>query len=154
MYPHGLANFAPVALRARLAAATLALASCSASGSASPIASFTGTPLETVTSTSGAWSIAVRASPSPPVRGVCSFELAVTDAHDAAVEGLSISVVPWMNAMGHGASVTPTVTAEGSGTYRIDEVTLFMPGAWTLRTTFAPVGGGAIDTANIPVDVQ
>jgi hypothetical protein len=39
-----------------------------------------------------------------------------------------------MPAMGHGTSVTPTVSAEGGGDYRIDDVDFFMPGLWELRT--------------------
>ena len=51
--------------------------------------------------------------------------------------------------MGHGASVTPTVTALGDGRYQIDDVDFFMPGEWTLRTAIA---GGSTD--NVTPDFQ
>ena len=53
------------------------------------------------------------------------------------VDGLAITVLPWMPDMGHGASVTPTVTAAGGGRYVVENVELFMPGKWELRTTLA-----------------
>lgn len=105
--------------------------------------------LETVT-TDGGRTIAVRASPSPPVRGVDSFELTVKNG-DQPIDGLAIDVEPWMASHNHGASVVPEVTALGSGKYLVKNVSLFMPGRWELRThlTTAKID----DHASIAVDV-
>jgi len=66
------------------------------------------------------------------------------DEHGASIDGLSIDVTPWMPAMGHGASVQPTVTPQGEGKYLVDNVYLFMPGVWELRSVFA---GSSTDRA-------
>ncbi|MGZ3417958.1 MAG: FixH family protein [Polyangiales bacterium] len=110
--------------------------------------------LETVTS-DGGLSIAVRASPSPVVRGVDSFELTVTKA-DHTVAGLSIDVEPWMAAHGHGTSVKPEVTTLGDGKFLVKNVSLFMPGRWELRTHLtgsSPDQTVIDDHATILVDV-
>lgn len=52
------------------------------------------------------------------------------------MDGLAVSVVPWMAAHAHGTSVVPIVTPRGDGRYLVTEVALFMPGAWQLRTSF------------------
>jgi hypothetical protein len=107
-------------------------------------ASFPAAALMTVPGAQGNVSLEIRTSPSqPPSRGVSSVEYTVT-AGDEPVEGLTIEVVPWMPDMGHGASVTPTVTDEGGGRYVVDDVELFMPGKWELRTTLT---GSAEDRA-------
>lgn len=102
---------------------------------AGPGPGFGTTPLTTVSSESGALQVAVFTDPQPPVRGTVGVRLAVTDAAGAPVTGLTVEVVPWMNAMGHGSSVSPTVTARDGGVYELSNVYLFMPGQWTLRTT-------------------
>ncbi len=93
----------------------------------------------------------VTTTSEPPVRGVNTFMLDVTDAASgSARDALSISVVPWMPVMGHGASVVPSVVAKGGGVYEIDEVDLPMPGQWQLRFSFAgPVSDGAEPTFDV-----
>jgi hypothetical protein len=105
--------------------------------------------LETVTTTGGL-TIVVRASPSPVVRGVDSFELTVKDGAQP-IEGLALEVEPWMASHNHGASVVPEVSALGQGKYLVKNVSLFMPGRWELRThlTAAKID----DHASIAVDV-
>jgi YtkA-like len=103
------------------------------SGSAFPAAS-----LMTVPGAQGAVSLEVRTAPAqPPSQGVSSVEYTITAGGEGGerVDGLAISVVPWMPDMGHGTSVVPTVTAEGEGRYVVDDVDLFMSGTWQLRTT-------------------
>jgi YtkA-like len=91
-----------------------------------------------VASQSGAYEIAMLAHSPSPARGDHSLELVVTSAQDSSpIDGLSLTLVPWMPAMGHGASVVPTVTPLGDGAYELDNVDLFMAGLWELRTTFA-----------------
>lgn len=123
---------------------------CSCGGDAAPENQGFGA-LETVTS-DGGLSIAVRASPSPPVRGVDSFELTVS-SQGAPLDGLAIEVAPWMTSHNHGASVAPEVSALGSGRYLVKNVSLFMPGRWELRTHLTGSAPKTDDHAIIPVDV-
>jgi hypothetical protein len=107
---------------------------------------FTGAPLLTSKSAAGALSLDVRTSPQPPIQGLQAAQLVITDsATGAPVDGLSIAVVPWMPAMGHGTSLVPTVSAQGKGVYEIDQLSLFMGGEWELRLA---ITGPYVDTAN------
>ena len=115
-------------------------------------AGFPAQPLERLTSAAGTYGMVVRTSPpQPPRAGVLSVELRIVDRAGVAVDGLALDVVPTMPAHGHGAAVHPTVTAQGGGVYVLDGVSLYMPGAWELRTTFE---GKASDVATIPLDVH
>lgn len=86
----------------------------------------------------------VRSAPEqPPVRGACSFTLDASDPPSGApLDGLVLSVEPWMPAMGHGTGMEPLVSALGEGSYVIDEVMLFMPGTWELRIDVEFPDGG------------
>jgi hypothetical protein len=76
---------------------------------------------------------------------VQSVELVITDAATGAPEtGLSLDVLPWMPAMGHGASLKPTVMESPGGVYVVDDVDFFMAGTWELRTSFS---GSLVDYA-------
>jgi hypothetical protein len=100
---------------------------------------------------SGQLLVQVRTSPQPPQRGTIGVELVVTSAAEgAARDGLTVNLVPWMPAHGHGSSVVPTVSAKGHGTYLLTNVDLFMPGHWELRTTFS---GPLTDHAALAFDV-
>jgi hypothetical protein len=100
------------------------------------------------TTQTGAYTIALRTSPSqPPPRGEMDLLLSVSDG--APVDGLNLVVVPWMPAMGHGSSIAPTVTPKGGGDYLVTNVVLPMPGTWELR-----VSGAGSDTTVIPLSVQ
>jgi hypothetical protein len=100
---------------------------------------FGSEPLMTMTSDSGNFRIDVRTAPTqPPSRGEQSVELIITDAASGAPKtGLQLDAVPWMPAMGHGASVTPSTTEKSPGTYVIEDVDFFMPGTWELRTSIS-----------------
>src|SRR5215467_10646134 len=107
-------------IAAVLLLAALGAASCAcSSGSAGGTGSFPAAPLVTVTGDSGRLRIALWTEPSqPPQRGTNSVKLTVTDATTgAAIDGLALDVVPWMPAMAHGTSLTPSVAAQGAGTY-------------------------------------
>jgi hypothetical protein len=126
-----------------LAVATFALAGCSVSATRSPD-DFPADPLDRVQSRGGAVIFEVRTAPTqPPSRGATSVEYRITDEHDRPIDGLNVEVVAWMPEMAHGASARPQVVAEGDGRYVVDEVDLYMPGRWELRTSF--FAGGAID---------
>jgi hypothetical protein len=104
---------------------------------------FAADPDQTVTSDSGALTIAVRFAPRPPTTGEDAAQLTFTDPAGTAVSGLDLTVVPWMPAHGHGTSVNPTITETAPGTFVATPLYLFMPGSWELRMTTT----GAIDDA-------
>jgi hypothetical protein len=92
--------------------------------------------VDEVTSTSGTYSVALLAHGASPTRGLHVMELVVSRPVDGAmVDGLTLEIVPWMPAMGHGTSLTPMVTAMGSGVYEVADLDLYMAGIWQLRTT-------------------
>jgi len=133
----------------------LTAAACSSASPPAEVVGFTASPLVTATSAGGSLSVDVRTSPQPPIEGLQEAQVVVTDtASGQPVDGLSLTVVPWMPAMGHGTSLVPTVTAKGNGVYEIDQLSLFMAGEWELRLTFdgAPPSNTG-DTANPAFDV-
>ncbi|HEY4156710.1 MAG TPA: FixH family protein [Polyangiaceae bacterium] len=122
------------------ALATLGLLSA-CSGGAAPSeanAEYSAAPLLDLKSDTGL-DVEVRTLPlQPPALGTSSVELTITDtATELPESGLDIKTVPWMPAMGHGTSVTPTVAETAPGVYEISGVVLFMPGTWELRTTLS-----------------
>jgi hypothetical protein len=127
-----------------------------------PVLEFPGAPALTVASASGQLTISVWWSPAQPTVGYDAAQLAITDATDAAgapVSGLTLTIVPWMTAHGHGASVQPTVTETTPGVYVATPVDFYMAGNWELMTAVgraADAGsGGAIDDSARPtVDVR
>jgi hypothetical protein len=113
--------------------------------------SSSGTFPMTVQGDSGVLRLVLDASPSPPVVGTNTIAFTISRASDGAPQdGLSVSVVPWMPAMGHGTS-SPTVTPRGNGKYEVSELYFFMPGEWELKTTIA---GSVADHAEPTFEVQ
>ena len=101
-------------------------------------ATFPEAPLTTLKSDNGALAIEIRTSPEqPPGRGISSVEYTITDQGGRPRDDLELSVVPWMPAMGHGASTKPTIEAKGEGRYVVSGVSMFMPGRWELRTAIS-----------------
>lgn len=124
-----------------LVAALCVATGCSASDAGPPgaDAQFPADALLTVTGDSQLVDVEIRTAPDqPPQRGTIAVEYRVT-SHDAGapVDGLSIDVVPWMPAMGHGTSIVPEVHAKGDGRYVLVNVNLFMPGRWELKSTLS-----------------
>jgi len=117
----------------------------SASGTCDTSSSFSGSPFMTgVKSSSGNLTLALSSAPtSPPQRGNGSLEYLITDASGRPVDGLDLTVVPWMVQMGHGTSVSPCVVPKGNGVYQVNGVYLFMAGEWQMQTT---VSGAATDS--------
>ncbi|MDP9035109.1 MAG: FixH family protein [Myxococcota bacterium] len=116
---------------------------------------FSGQPFAALSSKGGAYQVSVRTSPQPPSRGQVSAEYTIVSTETRApASGLSLTVVPWMPAMGHGASVVPSVAESSAGTYVVTDVDLFMPGHWVLRTTLSPAAAeaGTGDDAGLPTD--
>jgi hypothetical protein len=100
--------------------------------------------------TTGGLTVSVWSSPQPPAVGLAVFRFTFTDDVGAPVDGLSINVLPWMPAHGHGGSTHPTATATAPGEFLVQPVSFFMSGAWQLRTT---VGGARTDEVTVGVDV-
>jgi hypothetical protein len=119
-------------------------AGCGGGGSGDP-GPVAAEAASTVTSDSGSYRISVHSAPDgQPTRGVNTLQMVVTRVGDGApAAGLELDVVLWMPAMGHGASVKPSVHAEAEpGVFTVTNVNLFMPGLWEIRTT---IGGSASD---------
>jgi hypothetical protein len=126
------------------------VSACGSAGS-TPNGSFPSAPFLTLSSDESKLVIEVRTAPDqPPERGVASVQLVVKDQEGAAQDGLDVASTLWMPSMGHGPSVQPIVSVKGNGTYLLDNVYLFMPGHWELRTSFS---GSVIDRATPSFDV-
>ena len=93
---------------------------------------FPGAALLTTSSPDGAWSFELRSDPQLLMRGVVSIQYRVKSPDGGVPSGMK--VLPWMPAMGHGTSVTPTVKDEGGGVFTVTHVNFYMPGLWELRT--------------------
>jgi YtkA-like len=124
------------------------------SGTAIPMAAplvFDGPPVQTMASASGDLQIGIWWSPVQPTVGYDAAQFAISDAAGAPVSGLALTVVPWMPAHGHGASVEPTVSETAPGTYAVTPLDFFMAGQWELRTAIVSGtdGGGTPDAASI-----
>ncbi len=128
----------------------VALATGCAASPASPGGEPPLVAVDDVVSQGGGYDMTMLAHGTTPTRGNQSMQLIVTTTAGAAVDGLTIDVVPWMPAMGHGTSLVPQVTALGSGVYEVDDLDLFMAGLWQLRTTF----GQPADDAAPEVEVE
>jgi hypothetical protein len=133
-------------------AIALLIAACSDVSSGEPPGSFQGPALVSMPTDLGRLVVEMRTAPSPVIRGNTSVELTVHDAATgAAVDGLSVAVVPWMASHAHGSSIVPIVTAEGGGRYLVSNVGFFMPGTWQLRTTFeGTISDRVAPTVDVP----
>ncbi len=105
---------------------------------------------KTVTTDDGLYQIAWSAV-DPLPRSGGKIDLWVTDKSGQTSDGLTVEVVPWMPAMGHGASVYPTVSALGQGHYVAQPLELPMAGSWQLRIKLTK--GPQESHAAIDVDV-
>ena len=117
-------------------AALVLLASACGGVPSSASAPFPAQSLLVLNSDSGQSRVEVRTAPDqPPTRGNVSMQLLITDVATGALQtGLDLDAVPWMPAMGHGTSVTPTIVETSPGTYDLENLVLFMPGTWQVRT--------------------
>jgi hypothetical protein len=151
-----------IALRLIVASAAILVAGCGQpSAPAAPELVFPGAPALTVASASGQFSIEVWWSPAQPTVGYDATQLAITDTTGAPVTGLTLTIIPWMPAYGHGASVVPAVSETMPGIYVATPLDFFMAGNWELMTAIVRTtdggnsdAGGAIDDSAQPtVDV-
>jgi hypothetical protein len=102
------------------------------------------TPGMSVASPDGTLHFALeQGDPAPPARGTNTWTVKLSDASGNPPAGVQLEAVPFMPDHGHGSSVTPTATANGDGTWTIDNLYFFMPGVWRITLTAAPPDGGA-----------
>jgi hypothetical protein len=150
----------PTGRRASLLALFAALAGVGCGAGATtpdmPALVFPGPPALTVPSASGALGVAVWWSPAQPTVGYDAAQLAITDATGAPVTGLTLTIVPWMAAHGHGSSVEPAVSETAPGVYVATPLDFFMSGHWELMSAISRPAGSAEaidDSAEPTVDV-
>lgn len=92
------------------------------------------------------------ANPAPPDVGENSWVIEVMDADGQPIDGVTVTVSPYMPAHGHGT--TPAdytgVTADG-GLTEVGPFDLFMPGTWE---TTVKVEGTVDDVATFTFDLE
>ncbi|HLK92954.1 MAG TPA: FixH family protein [Polyangia bacterium] len=137
------AKMARVATTAALCALGAGAVGCGgqASEPTAPALVFPGPPALTVPSASGQLSIALWWSPRAPTVGYDATQLAITDPAGAPVTGLTLTIVPFMPAHGHGASVQPAVSETAPGVYVATPLDFFMAGHWELMTAISRAAG-------------
>jgi hypothetical protein len=137
--------------RVILPALLLGALACSSAPPQPPDASsFPAEPYASIAGNAGKVHIELRASPQPLAVGNDDLQLAITDASGAPLDGLSLTVKPFMPADGHGTSET-TVAAAGDGKYLVTNVYLFMSGVWQLQiSVFGPTSDYATTEVELP----
>ena len=146
----------------RLLLPLLLLSSCLATDPSAtlPTPVFAQTPTSTTTTATRHLHMELRMFPDPPVRGNLTAQLHVVDHEGAPVDGLELTVEPWMPTRGHGTSVAPEVTPVGDGRYEVSRLVLFMQGQWELRVLLTPLStenaasAAPSDTAVVAFSVQ
>jgi hypothetical protein len=112
--------------------------------------SFPQAALMTLASNSGALHIELRSAPEPLVRGQNVGQLTVVDGNGQPIDGLTVTVFPWMPSHGHGTSAGVGITDTGGGVFIANPLYLFMAGEWQLQMTFE---GSVSDTATATVEI-
>jgi YtkA-like len=104
-------------------------------------------------SMSGAFkAVLVDSVPGPPIKGSNVWTVKITDAAGAPQDGLTVTASPYMPDHRHPTTVKAVVTPanDGTGTYKLDPVYLFMPGFWEVTLTLLPATGPK-DTVVFPI---
>jgi hypothetical protein len=96
--------------------------------------------------------------------GKATFTVAVSPAADggggAPADGLTMTIPPspsevpadpYMPAHKHGASFSPTITAQDPGLFTVSDIDFFMGGYWQLYLDLAPAGGAAPDRVTFEI---
>jgi hypothetical protein len=133
-----------IAFRLTVASAAILVAGCGQPPPPTAAALvFPGAPALTMASASGGLNIGLWWSPPQPTVGYDATQLAITDTTGAPVTGLTLAIIPWMPAHGHGASVLPTVSEIAPGVYVATPLDFFMAGNWELMTAISRPAGDA-----------
>ncbi|HEY2899591.1 MAG TPA: FixH family protein [Polyangia bacterium] len=77
-------------------------------------------------------------APGPEVRGSNTWQVAIADMSGAPVDGIAMSVSPYMPDHQHGTSLVPAVTAQNGGNYQISPLYLYMTGYWEITVNLTP----------------
>jgi len=86
------------------------------------------------------------AAPAPPARGDNTWIVEINDMQGAPVDGMTLTVTPFMPAHQHGTPITVKITPAGTpGQYSLSPVNLWMPGVW--ETTIRAQTASAVDSA-------
>lgn len=108
-----------------------------------------------VDSVSGAFKAALVSSvPGPPIKGSNAWTVTITDAAGAPQDDLTVTASPYMPDHRHPTTVRAVVTPahDGTGTYTVDPVYLYMPGYWEVTLTLQPASTTAPkDTVVFPI---
>lgn len=139
-----------IATLATVAAVLIAACGSELTSSSTESLDFSGPPAQTLSSTTGQLTIDIRWSPNVPLRGSNAAELRFLDASGNPVDGLDLSIVPWMPAHAHGTAVQPVITSSAPGVQIATPLYLFMSGEWQLRMT---ITGAMDDTAIATVEI-
>jgi hypothetical protein len=81
--------------------------------------------------------------PGPPVKGINTWRLQVLDSVDAPLDGLEVTVTPYMPSHGHGTTPAEVTEQVEPGEYEVTPVDLRMPGLW--ETTIEVSDGADLD---------
>jgi hypothetical protein len=82
------------------------------------------------------------ATPAPPAKGDNEWVVQVQDPGGTPVEGITLSIRPWMPDHGHGSTRPATITPLASpGQFRISPLNLWMPGFWEITLSASKDGG-------------
>jgi hypothetical protein len=127
------------------------LFACGSSGNDNPKVAVSSQPFTAVSSEVHNWQMTLRFGPdSTPSRGVDAVQWTIVDSNGSPIDGLDLSIVPFMPAMGHGTSTVPSTTETAPGVYLTDNVFFTMAGQWQLKVTFT---GSASDSATVTFNV-
>ncbi|MES1172498.1 MAG: FixH family protein [Bacteroidota bacterium] len=112
--------------------------------------------LATSTQTSPVFTIKlVNSDPGPPVKGDNTWTLEVDEtATGTPLDGLDVTVTPWMPDHMHGTTKVVEVTpAAAAGQYALAPVYLRMSGFWQVKVTVisTKLGGGTTELSVIPI---
>jgi hypothetical protein len=82
---------------------------------------------------SGALTVAiVAAEPAPPLKGLNSWTVQLSDESGEAVSAASLSFSGWMPLHRHGLNSLPVIRELDGGRYEIQPIVLYMPQLWEL----------------------
>lgn len=108
-----------------------------------------------VTSESGVFTIKLLSSlPGPPIKGQNNWMIEVDQtAVGTPLDGLDVTVAPFMPDHQHPSTRQVVVTPAGAGNYDLNPVYLYMSGLWEVRMTIVSptLAGGTTDVATIPI---
>ncbi len=91
------------------------------------------------------WSFAlVDAAPAPPDEGDNTWSLHIAEG-ETGVEGLSLTVTPFMPDHDHGTPIEAVATEETGGDYTVAPINMWLPGLW--EVTVDASDGASSDSA-------